>query len=232
MKIDISVIIPVLNEQAGINDAVKNLYDQSFPGTIEVIVVDGQKDGATISCILNSKVIKGISAPGRGRQMNSGAKMASGETLVFLHCDTVLPENAFQLVQTAMQNKRVNAGAFDLSIGGDAVAYRVIEKTVSFRSRLTKIPYGDQAIFIRRSLFFRLGAYRDIPVMEDVDLMRRIKREKGSICFIDKPVTTSPRRWQKEGLVRCTLRNWMLISLYLCGKKPEKLARFYKNNAG
>lgn len=231
MKIDISVIIPVWNEQARINDTIENLRDQSYPGTMEVIVADGQKDGSTVGCIRNSKVIKIISAPGRGPQMNSGAKIASGETLLFLHCDTVLPENAFQLVQEAMQDKRVNAGAFDLSIGGRTFAYRMIEKTASLRSRLTRIPYGDQAIFIRRSIFFRLGAYSEIPIMEDVDLMRRLKRERGCIRFIDKPVMTSPRRWQKEGLVRCTLRNWMLISLYLCGEKPEKLARFYKNSA-
>ena len=231
MRIDISVIIPVWDEQARINDAIENLRDQSYPGTMEVIVADGQKDGSTVGCIRDSKVIKIISAPGRGVQMNSGAKTASGETLLFLHCDTVLPENAFQLVQEAMQDKRVNAGAFDLSIGGRAFAYRIIERTASLRSRLTRIPCGDQAIFIRRSVFFRLGAYSEIPIMEDVDLMRRLKRERGGICFIHKPVMTSPRRWQKEGLVGCTLRNWMLISLYLCGEKPEKLARFYKNNA-
>src|SRR3989339_714899 len=114
MRIDISVIIPVWDEQARINDAIENLRDQSYPGTMEVIVADGQKDGSTVGCILDSKVIKIISAPGRGVQMNSGAKTASGETLLFLHCDTVLPENAFQLVQEAMQDKRVNAGAFDL----------------------------------------------------------------------------------------------------------------------
>jgi len=231
MKIDISVIIPVLNEQEKINDAIENLYEQGFPGTIEVIVVDGAKDGSTINCIRDSKVIGIISTPGRGPQMNSGAKTASGETLLFLHCDTVLPQNAFQMIQKVMKNKRVKAGAFDLTISGNTFAYRIIERIVSFRSRLTKIPYGDQAIFIRKLFFFRIGLYKEIPIMEDVDLMQRIKKENGRLCFIDTPVSTSPRRWQKEGLVRCTLRNWILITLYLCGKQPETLARFYKNNS-
>jgi len=231
MKVDISVIIPVLNEAARINEAVEALFDQVCPGTMEVIVVDGQKDGSTINCIQNSKVVKIISAPGRGVQMNRGADIASGEILLFLHCDTLLPENAFHFIQTMMQNERVKAGAFDLSIDGNAFAYRIIEKTASLRSRITGIPYGDQAIFIRKSFFSRLGQYNEIPIMEDVDLMRRIKRAKGGICFIDKPVKTSPRRWQKEGLLKCTLRNRLLMIFYVCGISPEKLARFYKHNA-
>ncbi len=231
MKVDISVIIPVLNEAERINKAVEALFDQAYPGTMEVIVVDGDQEGSTVHCIQNPKVVKIISAPGRGVQMNRGADTALGEILLFLHCDTVLPQNAFHLIQTKMQNKWVKAGAFDLSIGGKALAFRIIEKTASLRSRLTRVPYGDQAIFIRRAFFFRLGRYRKIPIMEDVELMRRIKREKGHICFIDKSVKTSPRRWQKEGLLKCTLRNRLLMILYLCGKKPETLARFYKHHA-
>ena len=231
MKVDISVIIPVLNEAARINGAVEALLDQACPGTMEVILVDGDQEGSTIHCIRDSKVIKIISEPGRGVQMNRGADIASGEILLFLHCDTVLPKNAFHLIQTVMQNKRVKAGAFDLSIGGSAFAFRIIEKTASLRSRLTRVPYGDQAIFIRKSCFFEWGRYKEIPIMEDVDLMRRIKREKGRICFIGQPVITSPRRWQKEGLLKCTLRNRLLMILYLCGKKPETLARFYKHHA-
>lgn len=229
MKADISVIIPVLNEQAGINKTVDGLFDRSCPGIMEVIVVDGDPEGSTIGRIRNSKVVKIISAPGRGVQMNRGADNASGETLVFLHCDTVLPENAFHLIQEALQDAK--AGAFDLSIDGNSFAYRIIEKTASLRSRLTKIPYGDQAIFIRSSFFFKLGQYREIPIMEDVNLMQRIKKAGECIRFIDQPVVTSGRRWQKEGLFRCTLRNWLLVILYLGGINPERLARFYKTGS-
>ncbi|MFA5903948.1 MAG: TIGR04283 family arsenosugar biosynthesis glycosyltransferase [Desulfobacula sp.] len=229
MKVDISVIIPVLNEASRINDAVKNLYSQGYPGTMEIIVVDGRKDGSTIKCIQNPGVMKICSAPGRGIQMNRGAEIASGEILVFLHADTLLPENAFHLIQEVMKDKNVNSGAFDLSIDGKAFTYRIIEKAASLRSRITGIPYGDQAIFIRKPFFFRIGKYREIPIMEDVDLMRRIKKAKGRVCFIEKPVKTSSRRWEKEGILQCILRNWLLMALYLCGITPGKLAKFYKH---
>lgn len=231
MKVDISVIIPVLNEASRINDAVKNLYSQGYPGTMEVIVVDGRKDGSTIKNIQNPGVMKISSVPGRGIQMNRGAEIASGEILVFLHADTLLPENAFLLIQEVMKDRRVTSGAFDLSIDGRAFVYRIIEKTATLRSRITGIPYGDQVIFIRKSFFFRLGKYSEIPIMEDVDLMRRIKKAKGCVCFIEKPVKTSFRRWEKEGILQCTLRNWLLMTLYLCGINPEKLAKFYKHHS-
>lgn len=229
MKTDISIIIPVLNEQASINQSIKNLYHQNFSGTWEVIVVDGSREGSTIDCIQDQKVIKITSAPGRGPQMNSGARIASGETLLFLHCDTILPENALVSVQKAMQNESVKAGAFDLSIDGKGFAYRIIEKTASLRSRITKIPYGDQSIFIRRSYFFDIGQYGGIPIMEDVDLMIRIKNAKGRIQFLNIRASTSSRRWRQEGIVCCTLRNWMLSTLFFLGMKPEKLAKFYKS---
>jgi len=104
----------------------------------------------------------------------------------------------------------------------------VIEKIASIRSRLTRIPYGDQAIFIRRNYFQALGGFKDIPIMEDVELMRRIKRRRGKIMILKDKVKTSPRRWEAEGVVFCTLRNWFLITLYLLGFKPETLARFYR----
>ena len=120
------------------------------------------------------------------------------------------------------------AGAFDLAIDSDKPAFRLIEKAASLRSRMTRIPYGDQVIFIRKGEFRELGGFRDIPIMEDVDIMRRIKKRKGRICIIGKAVRTSPRRWEKEGIVYTTLRNWLLITLYLFGVRPEKLVRFYR----
>jgi len=228
MKPDISIVIPVLNEHAVINKTIKVLYHQQFSGIFEVIVVDGSKDGSTISRIQNKAVIKIISPPGRGPQMNSGARMASGKIILFLHCDTILPEGALNAVLDIMKNQLVKAGAFDLSIDAKGFFYRMIEKTASFRSRITKIPYGDQAIFIRKNYFFEIGQYRNIPIMEDVELMQRIKKAKGSIRIINKQTTTSARRWEQEGALRCTLRNWMILTLFFWGVKPEKLAAFYK----
>ncbi len=225
---DISIIIPVLNEQEGINQAIEKIYQQGFPGTLEVIVVDGSTDGSTICCVKNKEVIVVVSPPGRGRQMNAGARMASGKILLFLHCDTSLPEDGLNAVQTAMKNPSVKAGAFDLSIASRGFFYRMVEKTASLRSRITKIPYGDQAVFIRKNYFFDIGQYREIPIMEDVDLMRRIKKYKGRLKFLKTRTSTSPRRWEQEGRVYATLRNWMILTLFFFGRNPEKLAGSYK----
>lgn len=230
MKTDISIIIPVINEQAVINQTIENLYQQQFSGVLEVVVVDGSKDKGTIDRILNPEVIPLSSLPGRGQQMNAGAKIASGEILLFLHCDTELPEKALEKVQETLKNPSIKAGAFDLSIDGKGIGFRMIETFASIRSRMTRIPYGDQAIFIRKNCFFELGQYRNIPIMEDVDLMRRIKEGRGKIRILNCSASTSPRRWEKEGKIYCTLRNWVLIFLFLLGSKPEKLAAFYKNN--
>jgi len=230
MKADISIIIPVINEQTGINQTIKKIYHQAFSGILEVIVVDGHKDGTTISCIENREVIKLGSAPGRSFQMNSGARTASGRILLFLHCDTVLPENALESVQGLMVNHCIKAGAFDLSIDKKGFVYRIIEKTASLRSRITKIPYGDQAIFIRQDYFFKIGQYREIAIMEDVDLMLRIKKDKARFQFLNNCALTSPRRWEKEGVIFTTIRNWTILTMFFSGIKPEKLAGFYKKH--
>lgn len=230
MKPDISVIIPVLNEQKVIPRVIEALYHQRFSGTFEIIVVDGSKEGSTIKCIGNKDVLTLTSTKGRGCQMNSGAKIAKAEILIFLHCDTRLPENGLTQVKTAMKNPFVKAGAFDLAIKAEGFAYRVIEKTASLRSRITKIPYGDQAIFIRKNYFFDMGQYREIPIMEDVDLMMRIRKDGKTITLLKSRTTTSSRRWEKEGIVFCTLRNWMILSLFFLGVTPEKLAAFYRHH--
>ena len=119
------------------------------------------------------------------------------------------------------------AGAFDLGIDSPAPAYRLIEVMVYWRTRITKIPYGDQSIFIRRDAFSQLGGFSQMPLMEDVELMRRVKRSRGRIGVIGKQVLTSARRWEKEGVVFCTLRNWLLVSLFFLGVPPQKLVRYY-----
>jgi len=114
-----------------------------------------------------------------------------------------------------------------LGINSDRRVFRLTEQFVSIRTHLTRIPYGDQAIFIRREVFDRLNGFKEIPIMEDVDLMWRIKKAGDKIYIIPEKVTTSPRRWEREGILYCTLRNWIIVILYLLGAKPEKLARHY-----
>jgi rSAM/selenodomain-associated transferase 2 len=224
----ISVIIPVYCEQEVINRTIENVRSQQGGADAEIIVVDGQAEGGTLAAIRDVVVQKILSEKGRGRQLNRGASIAAGDILVFLHADTVLPPTAFERIAEVIQDEGSVGGAFDLRIDSRRMAFRVIETIASLRSRLTRIPYGDQAMFIRASYFRHLGGFREIPIMEDVDLMQRIKRDERRIVIIREAAMTSARRWEEEGPVFGTLRNWLLMGLYLCGVAPERLARLYR----
>ena len=162
--------------------------------------------------------------------MNTGVSIARGEILIFLHADTELPFHALEKIHSLLERKEYVGGAFDLGIKSNKFIFRVIEKLSSLRSRLNRIPFGDQAIFMRREYFDRIGGYKEIPLMEDVELMRRIKKSGNKIWIFDDRVMTSPRRWEKEGVIYCTLRNWTLRTLYLLGISPDKLATFYNSS--
>jgi rSAM/selenodomain-associated transferase 2 len=228
MKHQFSFIIPVYREGQIINQTIHNIRGLKDSAAADIIVVDGNIEQDTIKEIKFPAVKKITSAQGRGSQMNAGAGEAAGDILIFLHADTRLPDNALNLITAAMDGKSFVAGAFDLGIDSRRFSFRIIEKMASWRSRLTRIPYGDQAIFIRADYFKFVGGFQCIPIMEEVDLMRRIKRKNGRITILRQRVLTSPRRWETEGIIFCTLRNWLLITLYLLGVKPETLACFYK----
>jgi rSAM/selenodomain-associated transferase 2 len=223
-----SIIIPVLREEAVINATVAHIKGLRADAPVEIIVVDGDRGGKTIGAVTDGTVRTAISDKGRGTQMNRGAAMARGDIVVFLHADTRLPPEAFALIDAALGDPACPAGAFDLAIASRRPVLRLIAAAASLRSRATRIPYGDQAFFFRRAYFRGIGGFADIPLMEDVEIMRRIKRRGERIAIVDRPVTTSARRWEKEGVFLCTLRNWLLISLYLSGVSPERLCRFYK----
>lgn len=228
MQLRYSYIIPVYREAKIINSTIDHLMCLQKFADAEIILADGDPQGCTLKEISNSSVKKIICAKGRARQMNCAAAEATGDILIFLHADTQLPKSAVQKIAAILKDKAIVGGAFDLEIDSERFAFRVIEKMASWRSRLTLIPYGDQAIFIRADYFRLIGGFQDIPIMEDVDLMQRIKRKAGKIKIIRERVLTSPRRWETEGVVFCTLRNWFLISLFLLGVKPKTLVRFYK----
>jgi rSAM/selenodomain-associated transferase 2 len=223
-----SVIIPVLNESPGINEVINRLQAQEPQGGSELVIVDGDPSGSTINGIPSDCVRKVISERGRAPQMNKGASIATGEILVFLHADTRLPDGAFSLINQAMNDQRFVAGAFDLGFDTQPMIFRITEKYVHLRTRLTRVPFGDQAIFIRRGYFQELGGYRDIPIMEDVDLMKRIRMRGGRIAIIPEKVLTSPRRYEAEGILYCTFRNWVLQILYSFGVSPERLKKWYR----
>jgi rSAM/selenodomain-associated transferase 2 len=220
--------MPVYDEEEQINDSISAVYRVSVNDEVEVIVSDGNPKGNTLATVQDRRVIRVLSDKGRARQMNKAASLASGDVLVFLHADSRLPPAAFSLIAGALDDPKVVGGAFDLAIDSGGFAFRLIERAASLRSRLTRIPYGDQAIFLRRGYFHEIGRYRDIPLMEDVDLMRRIRRRGDRICILSERVLTSARRWQKEGALYCTLRNWTIFTLYTLGVSPERLVRFYR----
>jgi rSAM/selenodomain-associated transferase 2 len=224
----ISLIIPVFCEQAVINRTIANVRSQRGGDDAEIIVVDGEADAGTLAVIRDGAARKILSEKGRGRQLNRGAAIATGDVFVFLHGDTLLPSTAFERIAGVMRDEGCVGGAFDLTIDARGIAFRVIERMASLRSRLTRIPYGDQAIFIRASYFRNLGGFREIPIMEDVDLMQRLKRDGKRIVISREAVLTSARRWEEEGPVFATLRNWLLMVLYLCGVAPERFVRFYR----
>ena len=233
----ISVVIPVWQEMETICGALDYLEQIGWDSPYEVVVVDGDRPGSTITAIQshqkwsNTPSIQCLisSEKGRANQMNYGAERAIAPILLFLHADTRLPSNAFQKITTVFQRSpHITAGAFDLSIDSPRWIFRVIGKVSSWRSRLTRIPYGDQGIFIRRDIFQALGGFANVPLMEDVILMRSLKKKRMKIAFIREPVVTSARRWEREGIIQCTLRNWCLIILYWLGVAPTFLGRFYR----
>lgn len=225
----ISVIVPVYREQEAINCFAQQML-RIFPGhRCEIIIIDGSPDQETISALNVSEVTAVSSGKGRGRQMNIGASMARGQVLLFLHCDTLLPDSAPDLIIKALSaENNIMGGAFSLRIDSEKWALKIIEFMANIRSRMTRVPYGDQAIFIRKDFFHKVGGFREIPVMEDLELMTRIKKQGASIVILPQKAVTSPRRWEKEGIAMCTLRNWFIRVLYHLGASAERVGRFYR----
>jgi len=228
-SIKFSIIVPVFHEGEKINHLIDHLNHLDSKKNVEIIVVDGAQEKDTLSAIYSNHLVKIFSEKGRAKQMNAGASIAKGEILIFLHADTELPIQALKRINSIIDRKKYVGGAFDLGIKSDKFIFRVIGTLSSLRSRLNRIPFGDQAIFIRREYFNQIGGYKEIPLMEEVELMRRIKKSGNKIWIFYDRVMTSPRRWEKEGVIYCTLRNWTLRTLYFLGISPDKLARFYKN---
>ncbi|MGM0452511.1 MAG: TIGR04283 family arsenosugar biosynthesis glycosyltransferase [Thermodesulfobacteriota bacterium] len=222
-----SIIMPVLEEHRIINDTIHRLQSAIADPASEIILVDGDPGGSTVNAVTSSQVRTLIGPKGRGPQMNAGAAAAAGRILLFVHADTTLPDAADRSIRDALDRRAVAGGAFELGIDNPRRIYRWIETMVRIRSRLTKIPYGDQAIFIRRAVFEKIGGFADLAIMEDIDLMQRVTHAGYRISLIPRRVQTSSRRWETEGPVFCTLRNMLLSTLYYAGVPADKLKRLY-----
>ena len=218
----ISIIIPALNESALITGTVTHACSLK---PREVLVVDGgSEDGtADLARRAGAKVLR---APtGRASQQNAGAAAASGDIFLFLHADTHLPPGALARVETVLSDPAVALGAFRLGFDRDDWGMRFLIFGADLRMRFFRLPYGDQALFLRRETFGRLGGFLEIPVMEDLCLVRRAKGI-GTIKIAPERVRTSPRLYDENGLIRNMLINWSSASLLALGVGPERLARF------
>ncbi len=220
---DISIIIPTLNEQANIEPLVQNIGNKKC----EVIIVDGGSSDDTVM-LARKHGLKVIEAePGRAGQLNRGAAEAQGKILLFLHADTRLPQNFAAAVRRATADTTTSAGAFRLAIEDPTPAMRFISGCANLRSSLLQMPYGNQAIFVKKDLFRLLGMFPELPIMEDYLFIQKAKR-KGKIVLVEEEVTTSARRWQRMGVWRTTVINQLIILGYYLRIPLEKLALFYR----
>ena len=219
----LSIIIPVLNEQRTI---AATLADLDRVEAAEVIVVDGGSTDRTAESVRATSARLVVSPRGRAMQMNAGARQAAGDVLLFLHADTKLPAGASRDIHECMADARCAGGRFDIRLDSTRPLLRLVGRMISLRSRLTRVATGDQAIFVRRAVFERLGGFPEIPLMEDVAFSRALKKE-GSIACLRARVTSSARRWEQHGPVRTILLMWVLKLLYLAGVPPARLKRLY-----
>jgi rSAM/selenodomain-associated transferase 2 len=234
MAMPISVIIPTLNEERTI---MTTLAHTAALGFDELIVVDGGSLDQTPVLVESYRrrtqspaqsPVRLVTAPGgRARQMNEGAKASRGEILLFLHADTQLPSDAKTIIDTTLADQRMVGGRFDVRFDRPSMWGTIISRMMNWRSRLSGIATGDQALFVRRPVFEQMGGFVDMPLMEDIDFSRRLKR-KGATAALTATVTTSFRRWERHGPLRTILLMWALRFLYWIGISPSHLLEWYK----
>lgn len=220
----ISVIIPTLNEAASLAKTLRSVQSSS---NVEVIVVDGGSHDETIAIAQAQGVRVVRASSGRAVQMNAGARFTSGEILLFLHSDTHLPKGFDRQIRQTLNHPSVIAGAFELTISGTVAGLRLVEWGVNARSHYWQLPYGDQGIFLRASTFHTLGGFPELPIMEDFEFMRRLRR-LGRVTIVPAAVLTSGRRWQKLGVLKTTLINQLTIVAYFLGVPPDRIAQWYR----
>ncbi len=219
----ISVVIPALNEAKNILGSLDSIRRQQ--GELEIIVVDGCSTDGTADVARPCARVISSEERGRAIQMNAGARHACGEVLLFLHADSLLPQNALSKLRRALLDPGVMGGTFTLRFESQKFLLRAIAFFTRFSFRF--FHYGDQGIFVRRAIFEELGGYKQMPIMEDIDFLQRLRR-RGRVILVKEPVTTSARRFLHHGIIKQQLLDIILVVLYLLGIRPEKLSRFYR----
>jgi rSAM/selenodomain-associated transferase 2 len=220
----ISVIIPTLNEAGCVGNTLRLLRQQR---PFEIIVADGGSTDGTLHEAQDADRIV-TTARGRAVQMNAGAAEASGSLLVFLHADCTLDGSALAHAAEAFRRRKPGAACFTMRVAAEGCLYRAIDACATLRVRLTGLIYGDQGLVVRRDDFLRVGGFPPVKLMEDI-LLSRLVRTLGPVAVLAPRIFVSPRRWQRTGLVRQTLRNWALTILAAAGASPDGLASFYPN---
>jgi rSAM/selenodomain-associated transferase 2 len=223
--VSVAAIVPVFNEAQLLPEKITYLKALNAD---ELIFVDGGSTDGTQQLLEASGVTWFTSLRGRAAQMNMGAGKSKSDILTFIHIDTEIHESNILTIKLAMKQSERVGGRFDVCLSGSHPAYRMIAWFMNMRSRLTKISTGDQALFVRRTVFEQMGGFADLPLMEDVEFSTRLKRQ-GSIACLRQRVTTSSRRWQQHGIIRTVLLMWKLRFLYWLGTPADKLAAMYRN---
>lgn len=220
----LTIVVPVLDDAASLRRLLTRLG--SVDPRAEVIVSDGgsRDDPAAVARACGAAFTTGEA--GRGAQLNLGASRAEGEILWFLHADSRPPEGAVALLLGAMEDPDIVGGAFGFRLGAAGAWPCLLSAAVNFRSKCLHLPYGDQGPFVRASVFRELGGFRPIPIMEDVEFVRRLRR-RGRLVILDPAMEVSPRRWEREGALRTTLRNQFLLAAFTVGVPAERLVRWY-----
>jgi len=229
-SIKISLIIPVFNEAEIVETALTKI---PFNPDVEIIIVDGQSNDQTVALCQKLKLkfkLKIVISPlkGRANQMNFGASLAIGEIFCFLHLDSQLPLNYIPLIEELLSRPESIAGAFSLAIDAPQISFRLLEIFVNLRSRFCSLPYGDQGLFLRATVFRSMGGFAKLPIMEDYEFVQRLKK-RGKIQIASIAVLTSSRRWQKLGILKTTLINQGMILGYYLKIDLEILAGWYRN---
>lgn len=223
----ISIIIMTLNEEELIGGLLLSL--RGIENT-EIIISDGGSIDRTcrVASKYTEKIIRG--ERGRGKQLNAGAALATGDILWFLHVDSTPPDDFKKHILKTLEKPGVAGGAFTLEIDSDMSSLKFISRVVELRSLISRVPYGDQGIFVRRDVFEEMNGFKNIPLMEDIEFCRRLKK-KGRIEILKRKIKTCARAWEKHGVLRTTLRNWAYVTLFFMGYSPYKLhERYYRKN--